>query len=64
MNDRMEIYDTTWRDGAQGESVSFSVEDEWRVARVLDELGVDCIEGGWPGSQRSAAGRHMKEAIR
>src|SRR5215212_8046716 len=50
MNDRIEIYDTTLRDGAQGESVNFSVEDKFRVAEVLDGLGVDFIEGGWPGS--------------
>jgi 2-isopropylmalate synthase len=43
-------FDTTLRDGTQGESVSFSVEDKILIARKLDELGIDYIEGGWPGS--------------
>ncbi|WP_082627539.1 citramalate synthase [Chthonomonas calidirosea] len=47
---RIEIYDTTLRDGSQGEGISFSVEDKVRIARRLDEFGVDFIEGGWPGS--------------
>jgi 2-isopropylmalate synthase len=47
---RVDIYDTTLRDGTQGEDVSFSVEDKLRIARALDELGIDYIEGGWPGS--------------
>lgn len=48
----MKIYtfDTTLRDGTQGESVSFSVEDKLAIALKLDELGIDYIEGGWPGS--------------
>ena len=50
MTNRIEIYDTTMRDGTQGESVNFSVADKCRVAEVLDTLGVDFIEGGWPGS--------------
>ncbi len=44
------IYDTTLRDGAQSEGISFSVNDKMRVAAKLDELGIDFIEGGWPGS--------------
>jgi 2-isopropylmalate synthase len=44
------IYDTTLRDGAQGEGISFSVQDKLRIARKLDEIGVHYIEGGWPGS--------------
>ncbi|MCI0706227.1 MAG: citramalate synthase [Ignavibacteriae bacterium] len=44
------LYDTTLRDGTQGEDVSFSVEDKLRVARLLDDFGVHYIEGGWPGS--------------
>ncbi|HRR42705.1 MAG TPA: citramalate synthase, partial [Syntrophales bacterium] len=44
------IYDTTLRDGAQGEQVSFSAEEKIRIARRLDEFGVHYIEGGWPGS--------------
>ncbi len=46
----IKIYDTTLRDGAQAEDVSFSVEDMVRVTMKLDELGVHYIEGGWPGS--------------
>jgi 2-isopropylmalate synthase len=44
------LYDTTLRDGTQGEGVSFSAEEKVRVARKLDEFGVAYIEGGWPGS--------------
>src|SRR5687768_1919177 len=44
------IYDTTLRDGTQGEGVSFSMEDKVRIATRLDALGVHYIEGGWPGS--------------
>jgi 2-isopropylmalate synthase len=48
----MKIYtfDTTLRDGTQGESVSLSVEDKLAITQKLDELGIDYIEGGWPGS--------------
>jgi 2-isopropylmalate synthase len=52
---KIQTYDTTLRDGTQGESVAFSVEDKLRVARKLDELGVDYIEGGWPGSNEKDA---------
>jgi 2-isopropylmalate synthase len=44
------IYDTTLRDGSQGEGISFSVEDKIRIARRLDAFGMDYIEGGWPGA--------------
>lgn len=44
------VFDTTLRDGTQGEKVSFSVEDKLRIARKLDTFGIDYIEGGWPGS--------------
>ncbi len=47
---RIEIYDTTLRDGAQSEDVAFSVEDKLRITEKLDELGVHYIEGGYPGS--------------
>src|SRR6266853_4410391 len=50
MNDRVEIYDTTLRDGSQGLGVSFSVLDKLRIAERLDAFGVHYIEGGWPGS--------------
>ncbi|MBP1357489.1 MAG: citramalate synthase [Sulfolobus sp.] len=46
----VEILDTTLRDGAQGANVSFTLNDKIRIALALDELGVDYIEGGWPGS--------------
>jgi len=46
----IKIYDTTLRDGTQGEGVSFSMEDKVRIAQRLDALGVHYIEGGWPGS--------------
>ena len=46
----MKIYDTTLRDGSQAEDIAFSVEDKVRIAQKLDELGVQYIEGGWPGS--------------
>src|SRR5712671_4436553 len=42
--------DTTLRDGTQGESISFSVDDKVTITEKLDELGIDYIEGGWPGS--------------
>jgi 2-isopropylmalate synthase len=44
------LYDTTLRDGSQAEDINFSVEDKIRVARKLDQFGVQYIEGGWPGS--------------
>src|SRR5258707_1209495 len=43
-------FDTTLRDGTQGEAVSFSVDDKLVIAQKLDDLGIDYIEGGWPGS--------------
>jgi 2-isopropylmalate synthase len=43
-------FDTTLRDGTQGESVSFSVDDKLAIAQKLDEIAIDYIEGGWPGS--------------
>lgn len=47
---RIEIYDTTLRDGSQGEGVNFTVEDKLKIAQRLDEFGMDYIEGGWPAS--------------
>ncbi len=44
------VYDTTLRDGTQSEGISLSVEDKLKIARLLDELGVAYVEGGWPGS--------------
>jgi 2-isopropylmalate synthase len=44
------LYDTTLRDGTQGENVTLSLADKLRIARMLDEYGMPYIEGGWPGS--------------
>jgi 2-isopropylmalate synthase len=46
----IQIYDTTLRDGTQRENISLSLTDKLTIARKLDKLGVDFIEGGWPGS--------------
>src|SRR5262245_27603145 len=50
MKRAIQIYDTTLRDGTQGEGVSLSVEDKLQITQRLDELGVDYIEGGFPAS--------------
>ncbi|SMO52053.1 citramalate synthase [Fodinibius sediminis] len=50
MNTSINIFDTTLRDGTQGEKVAFSAEDKLRIAQQLDAFGIDYIEGGWPGS--------------
>ncbi len=47
---QVEIYDTTLRDGSQGEGINFSVVDKLRIAEKLDAFGIHYIEGGWPGS--------------
>jgi 2-isopropylmalate synthase len=47
---KVEIYDTTLRDGSQQVGLDLTVEDKLRVAAALDQLGVDVVEGGWPGS--------------
>ena len=47
---KIEIYDTTLRDGSQLEGISLTVEDKLRIAEQLDWLGVHYIEAGWPGS--------------
>ncbi|HMA67192.1 MAG TPA: citramalate synthase, partial [Desulfosalsimonadaceae bacterium] len=44
------VYDTTLRDGTQGENINFSAGDKLKIARKLDEMGAHYIEGGWPGS--------------
>ena len=66
---KISTFDTTLRDGTQGESVSFSVEDKLLITQKLDEFGIDYIEGGWPGSNpkdkeffASAAGLKLKHA--
>ncbi|HEY3276509.1 MAG TPA: citramalate synthase [Syntrophorhabdaceae bacterium] len=47
---RVEFYDTTLRDGAQSEDISFSLTDKLRITEKLDDFGIHFIEGGWPGS--------------
>jgi 2-isopropylmalate synthase len=69
MKSQVEIYDTTLRDGSQGEGINFSVADKLRIAEKLDAFGVHYIEGGWPGSNpkdleffQQAARRKWKNA--
>jgi len=50
LTDEFHVFDTTLRDGAQREGISYSVADKLAVARLLDSLGVGFIEGGWPGA--------------
>ena len=50
LDSEFQFYDTTLRDGAQREGISYSVLDKLAVARILDDLGVGFIEGGWPGA--------------
>ncbi|MBP6473283.1 MAG: citramalate synthase [Chloroflexi bacterium] len=63
------LYDTTLRDGTQREGISYSLDDKIKIARKLDEFGIDYIEGGWPGSNpkdvdffRKAASLNLKHA--
>jgi 2-isopropylmalate synthase len=48
--ERLYLFDTTLRDGAQTQGVDFSVEDKRQIALLLDAFGIDYIEGGWPGA--------------
>lgn len=50
MSNQVLLFDTTLRDGTQGEGISLSVEDKLKIAQKLDQLGIHYIEGGWPGS--------------
>jgi 2-isopropylmalate synthase len=50
MTERLYIYDTTLRDGQQTQGVQFHTHEKQHIAAVLDDLGVDYIEGGWPGA--------------
>jgi len=72
LGDTFHVYDTTLRDGAQREGISYSVADKIAVARQLDALGVGFIEGGWPGAMpkdteffaRAAAGElNLRHAV-
>ncbi len=69
MSTAVKIYDTTLRDGTQGEGISFSVTDKLLIAEKLDQFGVDYIEGGFPGSNprditffQEAKNLHLKHA--
>ena len=50
MTERLYLYDTTLRDGQQTQGVQFSSDEKRQIAEALDVLGVDYIEGGWPGA--------------
>ena len=50
IKEKIYIFDTTLRDGAQTQGVDFSIDDKLKIAKALDDLGVDYIEGGWPGA--------------
>lgn len=58
----VKLYDTTLRDGAQGEGISYSVLDKIRIAEELDKLGIHYIEGGWPGSNPKDMEFYLKMA--
>src|SRR5260221_14475045 len=60
---RIQIYDTTLRDGSQGEGVNFSLQDKLLLTRRLDDLGVDFIEGGYPLSNPKDA-EYFREAAK
>ena len=67
--ENVKLYDTTLRDGMQGEGISFSLEDKLSIAKCLDELGLDYIEGGFPASNPKemqffveAAGLNLKNS--
>src|SRR5436190_23083349 len=69
MRPEIEIYDTTLRDGSQGEGINFSAIDKLRIAEKLDAFGIHYVEGGWPGSNpkdmeffKQASGRKWKHA--
>lgn len=69
MSKQIKLFDTTLRDGTQGEGISFSADDKVRIARKLDDFGVHYIEGGWPGSNprdmeffRKAVGLRLRQA--
>ena len=69
MKPELELYDTTLRDGSQGEGINFSALDKLRIAERLDAFGIHYIEGGWPGSNpkdleffKQAAKRKWKHA--
>ncbi len=48
--ERIYLYDTTLRDGQQTQGVNFTVDNKIHISKALDELGIDYVEGGWPGA--------------
>ena len=52
--EQLYIFDTTLRDGAQTQGVDFSIDDKEKISSALDKLGVDYVEGGWPGANPTA----------
>ena len=48
--ERLYIFDTTLRDGQQTQGVDFTAEDKVRISHALNDLGIDYVEGGWPGA--------------
>jgi len=58
----VKLYDTTLRDGAQGEGISYSVMDKIRIVQELDKIGMHYIEGGWPGSNPKDMEFYLKMA--
>ena len=61
--EQLYIFDTTLRDGAQTQGVNFSIDDKEKIAYALDNLGVDYIEGGWPGANPSDTEFFQKNII-
>jgi len=64
MRAKIDIYDTTLRDGSQGEDISYSVDDKLAIAEELDSLGMDYIEGGWPALGNAKDQAFFKKARR
>ena len=50
MTERIDLYDTTLRDGGQTQGIDFTTADKVAIAAMLDQLGIDYVEGGWPGA--------------
>ena len=46
----IKLYDSTLRDGAQTKGVNFSLDDKFKIFKILSDIGIDYIEGGWPGA--------------
>ena len=61
--DKIELYDTTLRDGAGAQGISFSIEDKREIFKLLDEYGVDLIEGGYPSSNPKDAAFFCKDGF-